>query len=96
MVTGASGGVGSISVALLSELGYQVTAVTGKPDSDVADMLTKLGASKIVPRSNFEKDPKALSKEIYAGAVDTIGGVALTNVLSMVSVSRGLTKNQNG
>ena len=84
LVTGASGGVGSISVAILSEMGYQVTAVTGKPDPDVQEMLTKLGASKIVPRSNFESDPKPLAREIYGGAVDTIGGVALTNVLSMV------------
>lgn len=87
LVTGASGGVGSISVAILSELGYQVTAVTGKPDPDVQDMLEKLGATSIIPRSTFEGDPKPLAKEIYAGAVDTIGGVVLTNVLSMIKHS---------
>ena len=77
--------MGSIAVILLNELGYKVTAVTGKSDENVQEMLKNLGASNIVARSNFEGDPKPLSKEIYAGAVDTIGGVALTNVLTMVS-----------
>jgi len=87
LVTGASGGVGSIAVILLNELGYKVTAVTGKSDKNVQEMLKNLGASNIVSRSNFEGDPKPLSKEIYAGAVDTIGGVALTNVLTMIKHS---------
>ena len=78
--------MGSIAVILLNELGYKVTAVTGKSDKNVQEMLKNLGASNIVPRSNFEGDPKPLSKEIYAGAVDTVGGVALTNVLTMVSI----------
>ena len=77
--------MGSIAVILLNELGYKVTAVTGKSDKNVQEMLKNLGASNIVARSNFEGNPKPLSKEIYAGAVDTIGGVALTNVLTMVS-----------
>jgi len=87
LVTGASGGVGSIAVILLSELGYKVTAVTGKSDTKVQEMLTNLGASNIVARSMFEGDPKPLAKEIYAGAVDTVGGVALTNVLTMMKHS---------
>ena len=78
--------MGSIAVILLNELGYKVTAVTGKSDENVQEMLKNLGASNIVPRSNFEGDPKPLSKEIYAGAVDTVGGVALTNVLTMVNI----------
>ena len=78
--------MGSIAVILLNELGYKVTAVTGKSDENVQEMLKNLGASNIVARSNFEGDPKPLSKEIYAGAVDTVGGVALTNVLTMVSI----------
>ena len=85
LVTGASGGVGTVALALLSELGYKVSAVTGKPDPDVTELLTQLGASNIVPRSNFESDPKPLAKELYAGAVDTVGGTVLTNILSMVS-----------
>ena len=84
LVTGASGGVGSIAVIILSELGYNVTAVTGKSDPDVQEMLMNLGADNIVARSTLEGDPKPLAKETYAGAVDTVGGVALTNVLTMV------------
>ena len=84
LVTGASGGVGSIAVIILSELGYNVTAVTGKSDPDVQEMLMNLGAGNIVARSTLEGDPKPLAKETYAGAVDTVGGVALTNVLTMV------------
>merc|ERR1711884_6825 len=72
LVTGASGGVGTVALALLSELGYKVAAVTGKADPDVAELLTKLGASSIVARSNFESDPKPLAKETYVGAVDTV------------------------
>ena len=51
---------------------------------DVQDMLTKLGASSVLARSTFEGEPKPLAKEMYAGAVDTIGGAVLTNVLSMI------------
>jgi hypothetical protein len=85
LVTGASGGVGTISVALLSELGYKVVAVTGKDDPVTTEMLTKLGASSIIKRSDFEGEPKALARETYVGCVDTIGGTVLVNVLSMVS-----------
>ena len=85
LVTGASGGVGTVALALLSELGYKVAAVTGKADPDVAELLTKLGASSIVARSNFEADAKPLAKETYVGAVDTVGGNVLTNIITMVS-----------
>ena len=78
--------MGSIAVILLNELGFKVTAVTGKSEENVQEMLKNLGASNIVARSNFEGHPKPLSKEIYAGAVDTVGGVALTNVLTMVNI----------
>ena len=84
LVTGASGGVGTVAVAILSEMGYKVTAVTGKTDSDVTELLTNLGATSIVARSNFEGDPKALAKETYVGAVDTVGGNVLTNIITMV------------
>ena len=56
-----------------------------KADPDVAELLTKLGASSIVARSNFESDPKPLAKETYVGAVDTVGGNVLSNILTMVS-----------
>ena len=86
IVTGATGGVGSIAMVLLSELGYKVAAVTGKPEA--GNLLSNLGATSVVPRSNFETDPKPLAKETYAGCVDTVGGVILTNILSMIK-SRG-------
>ena len=86
MVSGATGGVGSIATVLLSELGYKVAAITGKPEAG-GPLLTELGASSIVPRSQFENDPKPLAKEIFAGAVDTVGGVILTNIITMIKHS---------
>ncbi len=80
LVTGATGGVGSIAVALLSSLGYEVAAATGKALQ--ADFLTRLGATQIVDRTALEvgKD-KAMLKEQWAGAVDTVGGEILFNVV---------------
>lgn len=81
LVTGATGGVGSVSILLLSQLGYQVTAVSGKAAE--ADYLKSLGASEVLNRSDFESDPKPLGKELFAGSVDSCGGKILANVLSM-------------
>lgn len=80
LVTGATGGVGSIAVAILAGLGYEVAAATGKALQ--ADFLKRLGASLIVDRSALEagKD-KMLLKEQGAGAVDTVGGDILFNVV---------------
>jgi len=80
LVTGATGGVGSIAVALLSSLGYEVAAATGKALQ--ADFLTRLGATQIVDRTALEvgKD-KPILKEQWAGAVDTVGGEILFNVV---------------
>merc|ERR1712141_683778 len=86
VVSGATGGVGSIATVLLSELGYKVAAITGKPEAG-GPLLTELGASSIVPRSQFENNPKPLAKEIFAGAVDTVGGVILTNIITMIKHS---------
>ncbi len=86
LVTGATGGVGSIAVALLSRLGYNVAAVTGKADQ--AQFLTRLGATQIVERSALQAGTeKALLKEQWAGAVDTVGGDILFNVVK--SLQRG-------
>lgn len=86
LVTGATGGVGSIAVALLASLGYKVAAVTGKADQ--ADFLTRLGASQIVERSALQAGvEKALLKEQWGGAVDTVGGDILFNVVK--SLQRG-------
>merc|ERR1712226_327754 len=85
LVTGSTGGVGSVSVAILSELGYEVTAVTGKTgDAETEEWLRSIGAAKIVARSDFEDKPKPLGKEIWAGVIDTVGGNVLANALSQI------------
>ncbi|HCJ27714.1 MAG TPA: oxidoreductase [Pseudomonas sp.] len=86
LVTGATGGVGSIAVALLSRLGYDVAAVTGKADQ--ADFLSKLGATQIIERGALQAGTeKPLLKEQWAGAVDTVGGDILFNIVK--SLRRG-------
>ncbi|KAB0550022.1 YhdH/YhfP family quinone oxidoreductase [Pseudomonas argentinensis] len=80
LVTGATGGVGSIAVLLLSTLGYQVSAATGKAQQ--ADMLTRLGASQVVPRLELQSGTeRPLLREQWNAAVDTVGGDILFNVL---------------
>jgi putative YhdH/YhfP family quinone oxidoreductase len=80
LITGASGGVGSISVALLAHLGYRVAAVTGKPEA--ADLLTRLGAVRILPRSEVnDSSARPLLPARWAGAIDTVGGNMLATVL---------------
>ncbi|MCG8393225.1 MAG: YhdH/YhfP family quinone oxidoreductase [Pseudomonadales bacterium] len=77
LVTGATGGVGSISVAILSRLGFDVVAVSGK--ADAADWLATLGASRVLDRDAFlEKAGKPMLKEQWAGVVDCVGGDMLT------------------
>jgi len=78
VVTGAAGGVGSVAVAMLSKLGYEVAAVTGRPQE--ADFLTALGARQIIDRAELSKPGKPLDKERWAGAVDVAGGQLLANV----------------
>jgi acrylyl-CoA reductase (NADPH) len=82
LVTGATGGVGSIVVALLAKNGFEVVAVSGKADS--ADYLKNLGASEVLPRSEFEEKARPLDKSRWAGAVDTVGGDILAKVLSQM------------
>ena len=80
VVTGATGGVGSIAVALLSKLGYEVAAATGKPEQ--ADFLRQLGAQQIVTRQDLQDGAdKPMLKERWGGAVDTVGGDILFNVV---------------
>ncbi|WP_086479753.1 MDR family oxidoreductase [Oceanospirillum sanctuarii] len=80
LVTGATGGVGSLAVALLAKNGFKVVGVSGKADS--TDYLKKLGASEVLPRSEFEEKARPLDKSRWAGAVDTVGGDILAKVLS--------------
>jgi len=85
LVTGATGGVGSVAVMVLSKLGYNVTAVTGKMDK--AESLKKLGASNVIDRKEFEGEPKLLGKSIWDGVVDTVGGNILAHVISQTKHS---------
>lgn len=78
LVTGAAGGVGSVAVALLSKLGYDVVAVTGRPEEAV--YLRALGAKDVLDRAQFTEPGKPLAKERWAGAVDVVGGQVLANV----------------
>ena len=80
LVTGATGGVGSIAVMALSKLGYNVTAVTGKKEK--SEFLKEFGAKNIIERKDFEGEPKLLAKGLWDGVVDTVGGNILANVIT--------------
>jgi len=82
LVTGAAGGVGSVAVSILAKLGYQVAAVTGRPQE--ADYLKSLGASTVLDRAEFSSAGKPLVKERWAGAVDTVGSHTLANVCAAI------------
>lgn len=83
LVTGAAGGVGSVATAILANLGYEVAAVTGRPET--ADYLKSLGASQIVPREEINETVKRpLETETWAGCVDAVGGAMLARVLGQM------------
>ena len=83
-VTGATGGVGIVAMMLLSKLGFEVTAVTGKMDSE--ELLKKYGASEVVARGEFDRKLSSpLQKSIFAGGVDAVGGDILSNLLTSTS-----------
>ena len=79
LVTGATGGVGSIAIIILNKMGYNVTAVTGKDSK--TDYLKSLGAKNVVNRAEFEKDPRLIDKGLWDGVVDTVGGKILANAI---------------
>ncbi len=82
LVTGAAGGVGSVAIALLGKLGYEVIASTGRPEE--ADYLKKLGAKDIINRSELSTGPaRPIAKERWAGVVDSVGSHTLANAISM-------------
>lgn len=95
LVTGATGGVGSVSTMLLHNLGYTVHASTGKAESH--DYLRSLGAAQIIERDELSQAPvKALDKQMWAGCIDSVGGETLAHVLSKTAergavVTVGLT-----
>ena len=83
LVTGAAGGVGSVATAILANLGYEVAAVTGRPETD--DYLKSLGATQIVAREEINETVKRpLEAETWAGCVDAVGGAMLARVLGQV------------
>ena len=89
LVTGASGGVGSVAVMILSKLGFRVTALTGKIDQ--IDYLKSLGASSVIMRNEMEEQGKPLQKALYQGGVDTVGGSILSNFISQTSQRGAIT-----
>ncbi len=90
IVSGATGGVGALSIAILAGLGYSVIAVTGK-DSE-RDFLLNLGAEEIILRNDFEdQDNRPLLKPVYAGAIDTVGGVILEKIIKSTASMGAVT-----
>lgn len=83
LVTGAAGGVGSVATAILANLGYEVAAVTGRPETE--EYLHGLGATQIVPREEINETVKRpLERETWAGCVDAVGGDMLARVLGQM------------
>jgi acrylyl-CoA reductase (NADPH) len=83
LVTGAAGGVGSVATAILANLGYEVAAVTGRPET--TDYLKSLGATQIVPREELaEPTKRPLESESWAGCIDAVGGAMLARVLGQM------------
>jgi acrylyl-CoA reductase (NADPH) len=78
IVTGAAGGVGSVAISILSKLGYNILAVTGRPEE--ADYVKSLGASEVVPREELSEPGRALGKERWAAGLDVVGSHTLANV----------------
>lgn len=80
IVSGAAGGVGSVAVSILSGLGYQVTAITGRPETE--SYLRNLGAAEVVSREEMAAPSRPLEKQRWAGAVDTVGDAILARILA--------------
>ena len=83
LVTGATGGVGSIAVSILNKIGFEIVAISGKENK--IDYLKRIGASEVILRDTFnEESKKPMMSEKYAGVVDTVGGAILANALKYV------------
>ena len=80
LVTGATGGVGSVAIMALTKMGYNVSAVTGKDSK--SDYLKSLGAKTVINRAEFDKDPRPIDKGLWDGVVDTVGGKILANAIA--------------
>ena len=80
LVTGATGGVGSVAIMILNKFGYDVTAVTGKDDK--VEYLKSLGAKNVINRAEFDKDPRPIDNGLWDGVGDTVGGKILANAIA--------------
>lgn len=89
VVTGAAGGVGSVAIALLAKLGYDVIASTGRASE--SDYLKGLGATEIIDRQELSEKGRPLGKQRWAGAVDTVGSTTLANVLAQTNYDGAVT-----
>jgi acrylyl-CoA reductase (NADPH) len=86
LVTGAAGGVGSVAVALLANLGYSIAAVTGRPETE--PYLRDLGAARLIPRADLaETVKKPLESELWAGCIDSVGGAMLARLLGQMKMN---------
>lgn len=84
VVSGATGGVGSVAIAILAKLGYRVLAVSSK--NSATNFLTNLGASAVIPRSELEEQPnKVLLKPRFAAGIDTVGGQVLASIIKSLN-----------
>ena len=83
LVTGATGGVGSVAIMILNKFGYDVTGVTGKDDK--VEYLKSLGAKNVINRAEFDKDPRPIDKGLWDGDDDTVGG-------KIIAITIGQTK----
>lgn len=83
LVTGASGGVGSTAITLLAQLGYKAVALTGRVKEN-SELLTTLGATRIIERSELEAPTRPLEQQHWAGAIDTVGSKILAKVLTQM------------
>lgn len=93
LVTGASGGLGSVAVGILSARGYQVTASTGKEAS--RGWLTQLGAAEVVDRAETSGNTKPLQRERWAGAIDCVGGSTLAQTLATLRYGAAVAASGN-
>jgi putative YhdH/YhfP family quinone oxidoreductase len=93
LVTGATGGVGSMAVSMLAGLGFTVTASTGK--AEAADFLRSLGAADVIPRDELTDVSKPLLPAAWAGAVDSVGGLTLAHVLATLAPSGAVAASGN-
>ncbi|WP_299729165.1 MDR family oxidoreductase [uncultured Endozoicomonas sp.] len=82
LVTGASGGVGSVAITLLDQLGYQVVACSGREQNN--EWLKSIGADRVIPRDDLLEPAKPLEKQLWAGCIDTVGSKVLAKVLAQI------------